>query len=98
MMVQQTADNQPHGALLMQGGTQNKSLEQVNGTIAVPKSGSFWRRLLAFSGPGALIAVGLYGPWQLGDIRSGWGILPLSLDVDRDAVSCYWYAVTVFGW
>lgn len=62
MMVQQTTDNQPHGALLTKGGTQNKSLAQVNGTIVVPKSGSFWRRLLAFSGPGALIAVGYMDP------------------------------------
>lgn len=59
-MMVKTADNQPHGALLTQGGT--KSLEQVNGTIAVPTTGSFWRRLFAFSGPGALIAVGYMDP------------------------------------
>jgi len=34
------------------------SLEEINNTVAIPKNGSFWRNLLAFSGPGALVAVG----------------------------------------
>ncbi|CAH1852236.1 Nramp family divalent metal transporter [Convivina praedatoris] len=42
--------------------TGEKSLEEVNGTIEIPKNGSFWRRLLAFSGPGALVAVGYMDP------------------------------------
>ncbi|SFG95635.1 NRAMP (natural resistance-associated macrophage protein) metal ion transporters [Sporolactobacillus nakayamae] len=38
------------------------SLEEINSTVAVPKNGSFWRTLAAFSGPGALVAVGYMDP------------------------------------
>src|SRR5213594_161497 len=38
------------------------SLAEVNRTVAVPKTLSFWRRLLAFSGPGYLVAVGYMDP------------------------------------
>src|SRR3954452_19967259 len=38
------------------------SLPEVHGTIPVPKDFSFWRKLLAFSGPGYLVAVGYMDP------------------------------------
>ncbi|QBO36677.1 divalent metal cation transporter [Periweissella cryptocerci] len=38
------------------------SLEEVNGTVEVPKNAGFWRTLWAFSGPGALVAVGYMDP------------------------------------
>jgi manganese transport protein len=38
------------------------SLQEVHRTIAVPKSLGFWRKLLAFSGPGYLVAVGYMDP------------------------------------
>ncbi|MCM0599277.1 Nramp family divalent metal transporter [Periweissella fabalis] len=38
------------------------SLEEVNSTVAVPKNAGFWRTLFAFSGPGALVAVGYMDP------------------------------------
>ncbi len=38
------------------------SLSEVHRSIAVPKSLSFWRKLLAFSGPGYLVAVGYMDP------------------------------------
>ena len=38
------------------------SLREVNRTIPVPKSLGFWRKLLAFSGPGYLVAVGYMDP------------------------------------
>jgi manganese transport protein len=38
------------------------SLPEVHGTIPVPKSLGFWRKLLAFSGPGYLVAVGYMDP------------------------------------
>lgn len=38
------------------------SLEEINNTVTIPKNGSFWRNLLAFSGPGALVAVGYMDP------------------------------------
>src|SRR4051812_26798702 len=38
------------------------SLAEVHGSIPVPKDFSFWRKLLAFSGPGYLVAVGYMDP------------------------------------
>src|SRR4029077_3503629 len=38
------------------------SLPEVHGTIAVPRGLGFWRKLLAFSGPGYLVAVGYMDP------------------------------------
>ena len=42
--------------------THSKSLEEINGTVEIPKTKNFWRNLLAFSGPGALVAVGYMDP------------------------------------
>src|SRR5437667_12483392 len=38
------------------------SLPEVNRSIAVPKELGFWRKMLAFSGPGYLVAVGYMDP------------------------------------
>lgn len=38
------------------------SLAEINGTVEIPKNHSFWRNILAFSGPGALVAVGYMDP------------------------------------
>src|SRR6185295_2753425 len=38
------------------------SLQEVNRTIPVPKGLGFWRKMLAFSGPGYLVAVGYMDP------------------------------------
>ncbi len=38
------------------------SLPEVHASIQVPKSFGFWRKLLAFSGPGYLVAVGYMDP------------------------------------
>lgn len=39
------------------------SLEEINSTVSVPReSKSFWRSLIAYSGPGALVAVGYMDP------------------------------------
>lgn len=38
------------------------SLEEINGTVVVPKDASFWRKLMLYSGPGALVAVGYMDP------------------------------------
>ena len=42
------------------GGT--PSLSEVHRTIPVPRGLSFWRKMLAFSGPGYLVAVGYMDP------------------------------------
>jgi len=49
-----------------------KSLPESHGTVPVPVGGSFWRKLLAFSGPGYLVAVGYMDPgnWAT-DIAGG---------------------------
>src|SRR5437762_3533869 len=38
------------------------SLPEVHRSIPVPKELSFWRKMLAFSGPGYLVAVGYMDP------------------------------------
>ncbi|KAF1297458.1 divalent metal cation transporter [Enterococcus sp. JM4C] len=38
------------------------SLEEINNTVEVPKNASFARTLMAYSGPGALVAVGYMDP------------------------------------
>ena len=39
-----------------------KSLSEINGTIKVPKNKGFWKTLWAYTGPGALVAVGYMDP------------------------------------
>ena len=41
---------------------QQRSLQEVHGTVPIPKGLGFWRKLLAFSGPGYLVAVGYMDP------------------------------------
>ncbi|MFJ5716984.1 Nramp family divalent metal transporter [Neobacillus sp. NPDC093127] len=58
----------------------NKSLEEVNNTVSVPNKGGFWRKLLAFAGPGSLVAVGYVDPgnWATsiaGGARFGYTLL-----------------------
>jgi len=38
------------------------SLPESHSSVAIPKDGSFWRKLFAFSGPGYLVAVGYMDP------------------------------------
>src|ERR1700758_1895154 len=38
------------------------SLPEVHRTVVVPVTASFWRKLIAFSGPGFLVAVGYMDP------------------------------------
>src|SRR5437870_4113624 len=40
----------------------NVSLPEVHRSVVVPVTASFWRKLLAFSGPGFLVAVGYMDP------------------------------------
>jgi manganese transport protein len=48
------------------------SLPEVHRSIQIPSKGSFWRKLIAFSGPGFLVAVGYMDPgnWAT-DISGG---------------------------
>lgn len=51
---------------------ENHSLSEVHSSVKVPKNGSAWRKFLAFSGPGLMIAVGYIDPgnWAT-DIAAG---------------------------
>src|SRR3984957_9854721 len=56
------------------------SLPEVHGSIAVPTDAGFWRKLLAFAGPGYLVAVGYMDPgnWATdleGGARYGYTLL-----------------------
>jgi len=60
------------------------SLPEVHGTIPVPHGASFWRKFLAFSGPGYLVAVGYMDPgnWATdlaGGARFGYTLLSVIL-------------------
>src|SRR6204780_1507934 len=48
------------------------SLPEVHRSVLVPTTASFWRKLLAFSGPGYLVAVGYMDPgnWAT-DLQGG---------------------------
>jgi manganese transport protein len=58
------------------------SLPEVHGTVAIPTTASFWRKLLAFAGPGFLVAVGYMDPgnWATdieGGARYGYALLSM---------------------
>lgn len=60
------------------------SLADVNSTIAVRKTGSFWRKFMAFLGPGYLVAVGYMDPgnWATslaGGSQFGYTLLAVAL-------------------
>ncbi|EOH96423.1 Nramp family divalent metal transporter [Enterococcus pallens] len=42
--------------------TDGVSLEEINGTVKIPKGASFWKKMALYSGPGALVAVGYMDP------------------------------------
>ncbi|MCH5461846.1 Nramp family divalent metal transporter [Lactobacillus sp. LC28-10] len=42
--------------------SEGKSLDEVNGSVEVPTNGGFWKTLMAYTGPGILIAVGYMDP------------------------------------
>jgi manganese transport protein len=47
------------------------SLPEVHRSIMIPSNGSFWRKLIAFSGPGFLVAVGYMDPGNWATDLSG---------------------------
>lgn len=54
-------ENHAHKHKLMEHAN-GPSLEEINGTVVVPKGMVFWKTLFAYSGPGALVAVGYMDP------------------------------------
>ncbi|MDO4680217.1 MAG: Nramp family divalent metal transporter [Aerococcus sp.] len=59
MMKEKPEANHKHKLIEYANGP---SLEEINSTVKVPKGKSFWRTLFAYSGPGALVAVGYMDP------------------------------------
>jgi manganese transport protein len=62
----------------------NRSLSEVFGTIATRPQGSLWKKLLAFLGPGYLVAVGYMDPgnWATslaGGSKFGYSLLTIAL-------------------
>jgi manganese transport protein len=58
----------------------NLSLDEINNTVDVPAKVGFWRKMLAFAGPGSLVAVGYVDPgnWATsiaGGARFGYTLL-----------------------
>src|SRR5471032_2485754 len=58
----------------------NLSLPEVHGSIGIPVGAGFWRKMLAFAGPGYLVAVGYMDPgnWATdlaGGARYGYTLL-----------------------
>jgi manganese transport protein len=56
------------------------SLPEVHGTVLIPVSGGFWKKMMAFAGPGYLVAVGYMDPgnWATdlaGGARFGYTLL-----------------------
>src|SRR5438477_6820207 len=60
MSVNRVNPDSAEKAWRLPGGT--PSLSEVHRTIPVPRGLSFWRKMLAFSGPGYLVAVGYMDP------------------------------------
>src|SRR6201984_1512867 len=77
-MAQPEIATKPRGAWRRTGG--QVSLPEVHRTILVPQTASFFRKLMAFSGPGFLVAVGYMDPgnWATdlaGGARFGYALL-----------------------
>ena len=47
------------------------SLPEVHGSIPIPEGAGFWRKMLAFAGPGYLVAVGYMDPGNWGTNIAG---------------------------
>ena len=74
----------PQGSDGWRLANETPSLREVHSTIPVPRTLGFWRKLLAFSGPGYLVAVGYMDPgnWATdleGGSRFGYTLLSVIL-------------------
>ena len=61
-MKRHETDESTKHHMLQSTGNDQKSLDEVNGSVDVPRNAGFWRTLIAYTGPGALIAVGYMDP------------------------------------
>jgi manganese transport protein len=72
LAVNGVGDARAPGWLVTRKGKEERSLSEVYGSVSVPKGASWLRHLLAFSGPGYMVAVGYMDPgnWAT-DIAGG---------------------------
>jgi len=61
-LKKETGEKKQSSKFIKETGSQRKSLDEINGTIEVPEDKGYFRTLLAYTGPGALIAVGYMDP------------------------------------
>ena len=82
------SDDETDASLTTPGGWRSPrsapSLREVHGSVVVPFDAGFWRKLLAFAGPGYLVAVGYMDPgnWATdlaGGARYGYTLLSVIL-------------------
>jgi len=74
----------PHSGVGWRQAAGQVSLPEVHRSVLVPANASFWRKLLAFSGPGFLVAVGYMDPgnWATdlaGGAKFGYSLLAVVL-------------------
>jgi manganese transport protein len=83
-----SSDHETDASLNSRGGWRNArlapSLREVHASVVVPFEAGFWRKLLAFAGPGYLVAVGYMDPgnWATdlaGGARYGYTLLSVIL-------------------
>ncbi|WP_128543192.1 Nramp family divalent metal transporter [Larkinella soli] len=79
-----TKDWKPTVATGWKSENKNLSLPEVHASIPVPETGSFFKRLMAFAGPGLMVAVGYMDPgnWATdiaGGSRFGYTLLSVIL-------------------
>jgi manganese transport protein len=61
-MAAETGDKNDPGLEGWRRANESPSLAEVHQTIPVPAGGGFWKKMLAFAGPGYLVAVGYMDP------------------------------------
>src|SRR6266700_3884371 len=79
-MAQSGTATKPRPRVVWRRSGGEVSLPEVHRTIVVPGTAAFWRKLIAFSGPGFLVAVGYMDPgnWATdlaGGARFGYALL-----------------------
>ena len=84
MATDSPLDESPHPDRGWRRSVSTPSLPEAFSTVRVPENASFWRKLLAFSGPGLMVAVGYMDPgnWATdlaGGAKFGYALLSVVL-------------------
>src|SRR5947208_4204546 len=70
-MAQSGTATKPRPRVVWRSEAGNVALPEVDRSVVVPVAASFWRKLIAFSGPGFLVAVGYMDPGNWATDLSG---------------------------